>query len=146
MIKELFTIQNHRWTRWPEMRTSLERFLLRSKDGVYSLEIKRLSDKRTVRQNSYLWKLMTILAPELGFESPDSVLVMVMEEVGFGHFVTFRDRRYFERKSSTELSVEEFGRVIDKLFEIAAFLNDGRDEDMKISLPKPEDYAQTQTA
>lgn len=138
MLKELFTICDHKWQQSRKLREIVERFNLAQKDGVYELSIKRVSDTRTVAQNRYLWPLLGILADAIGYESPESVLSDAMENLGMGKYVKFRGREKFERDSSRLKDKEIFGQIIDELFKIAAFLNEDRPIESHIILPKRE--------
>lgn len=61
-----------------------------------------------------------------------------MENQGLGEYVKYKDREIFERDSSALKDKNVFGKIIDELFSIAAFLNDGREPEGYIILPKNE--------
>lgn len=138
MLKELFTAENSKWMQPQGMRLAIQRYLEEEKSGVFELQIKRVSDRRTHRQNSYLWKLCEILAAEIGYESKESVLAIAMENRGMGKYVQWKGRERFERDSSALKDKEQFGRIIDELHEMAAFLNEGREPSEHLILPGKE--------
>lgn len=138
MLTEVFAVSNHMWTHRKAVGEVISNFLNNQSDGLYEVTIKKFSAKRSGQQNRYYWKLLEYLAPALGYESKDSVHIMVMQECGLGHFVEFRGKTYFERKSSADLDKETFGKLIDKCFEIAAFLNEDREHDKRIIFPERE--------
>lgn len=86
-------------------------------------------------QNRYLWKLCEILAAEIGYESKESVLAIAMENRGMGKHIQWKGRERFERDSSALKDKEQFGRIIDELHEMAAFLNEGREPSEHLILP-----------
>lgn len=139
MLTEIFAIKNHVWQHPQKVKETITRYLSSQDDGLYKVEIKKFSSKRSLNQNSYYWLLVSYLAPVLGYQSKDACHIMLMENCGFGHYVEFRGKRYFERKSSTDLDVETFAKLIDHCFEIAAFLNEDREPEQHIILPKIEE-------
>lgn len=138
MLTEIFYVKNKAWEHPQKVRECITAHLSKLPDGPVEVIIKKFSTRRTSPQNRYYWKLLEYLAPELGYESKDSCHLLVMEQCGFGHYVPFRGRDYFERKSSAHLDVESFGKLIDKCFEIAAFLNESREPEAHIILPRLE--------
>ena len=136
MLTEVFSVKDHRWQFPEKVKECIWTFLGKQSDGLYEVTIKKITEKRSGNQNRYLWKLCELLSEPLGFQSKDQVLVLLMEECELGHYVQFRDRRYFERKSSAELDKETFGKLIEKAFEIASFLNEDRPPHMHIILPR----------
>lgn len=139
MLNEVFAVKGHMWQHPQKVKEVILRFLNGQRDGLYEVTIKRFTEKRSGGQNRYYWKLLEYLAPALGYESKDSCHVMLMEQCELGHYVEFRGRRYFERKSSADLDKETFGKLIDKCFEVAAFLNEDREPEAHIILPKREE-------
>lgn len=136
MLNEMFSVKNHQWAHQQSVTQCIRAFLAKQSDGLYEVTIKRFSEKRSSRQNRYYWKLLEYLAPALGYESKDSCHAMVMQEAELGHYIDFRGRTYFERKSSAELDKETFGKLIEKCFEIAAFLNEDRLPEHHLILPQ----------
>ena len=89
-----------------------------------------------MRQNRFYWLLVAKLADELGYISKDSCHAMLMEECGYGEPMEFRGKTYFIRKSSTRLSREEFAALINKCYEIEAFINEGKEPEKHLVLPR----------
>jgi hypothetical protein len=114
MLNELFAVKNHMWEHRQAVGNCITAFLNKQSDGLYEVTIKKFTERRTGSQNRYYWKLIGLLSPELGYHSVDSCHVMIMEECELGHYVKFKDKQYFERKSSAELDKETFGKLIDK--------------------------------
>lgn len=140
MLNEIFAVENHMWAHRKAVGECITNFLAKQKDGLYEVTIKRFVEKRTGPQNRLYWKLIDILAPELGYESKDSCHAMIMQECELGHYVEFRGKTYFERKSSAELDKETFWKLIEKCHEVCAFLNEDRPPEAHLVLPKPEKY------
>lgn len=139
MLNEIFYVKGRQWEHAKSVRECVAAFLSKQKDGPYTVTIKRFAEPRSGNQNRYYWALLEYLAPELGYESKDACHAMLMQECGFGHFVTFKGKEYFDRKSSTDLDKEQFAKLIEKCFEVAAFLNEGREGDAWIILPRAEE-------
>lgn len=136
MLTELFSVKNKMWEHRQKVGEVITNFLSKQADGLYEVTIKRFQEKRSDRQNKYYWKLLEFLAPALGYQSKDSCHIMIMEECGFGHYVPFRGKTYFERKSSADLDKEMFAKLIEKCFEIEAFYNEDKDPDKHLILPR----------
>lgn len=138
MLSEIFSVRDKMWEHRKAVGECITAFLSKQSDGLYEVTIKKFVEKRSGQQNRYYWKLLEYLSPALGYESKDSCHAMIMQECELGHYVDFRGRTYFERKSSSELDKETFGKLIEKCFEIAAFLNEDRPPENHIILPKRE--------
>lgn len=136
MLNEVFAVKDHMWQHRKAVGECITNFLSKQKDGLYEVTIKQFRQKRSDNQNRFYWKLLEYLAPALGYESKDSCHAMLMQECELGHYVQFRGKQYFERKSSAELDRETFGKLIEKCYEVAAFLNEDREPEAHLILPK----------
>jgi hypothetical protein len=139
---DLFTVASHKVCQPQGIRRVWEIFLASAADGVYEMTLKRVSDRRTSRQNRYLWKLCEILAEAIGYGETDHakelVLSDAMERLGFGSHVNFRGRVSFVRDSTALKDVEKFGQIIDELHAIADFMNEDVEPERHIILPGKE--------
>lgn len=136
MLKEVFSVKEHMWEHRRSVGDCISAYLQKCSDGLYEVTIKHFASPRSQNQNRYYWKLVSILADELGYISKDSCHAMLMEECGYGDHMDFRGKTYFMRKSSTSLSKEEFAALIEKCFEIEAFINEGREPEKHVVLPR----------
>lgn len=136
MLNEVFSVRNHMWEHRQAVGACITAFLAKQNDGLFVVTIKRFVEKRSGQQNRYYWKLLEYLAPELGYHSKDACHEMMMQECGFGQQHEIRGRKYFERKSSAELDKTDFGKLIEKCFEIASFINEDRPPERHIILPQ----------
>ncbi len=136
-MRELFSVSNHRPTHPESFRKLLEANLSKLKDGLYWFEMKRVTDKRTLKQNSYLWALLTILAGECGIETPEAMLMVVMQRLGRTYTTTVLGVEITQRQSIRADDITECGAIIGECFKIASFLNEDREPEHHIILPVP---------
>ena len=136
-MKQLFSVSDHRPTHHEAFKKMLNCFFANAKDGLYTFEPKRVTEKRTLNQNSYLWSLLTILADEVGLQTPDAMLVVVMKRIGMGRFVNVLGLEQFDRDSTQLKDTIEFKAIIDECFNIASFMNEDREPEHHIILPVP---------
>lgn len=146
MLKTTLTIRDHKFAQPEHVRQSIAKFLAESSNGLYELILKRVSDRRTSRQNRYLWKLCEILAEHIGYGTSDHgkelVLADCMERLGMGQYVRVLGRERFLRDSTALKDREKFGKIIDELHRIADILNEDIEPDRHIILPSREEGLQ----
>lgn len=136
-MKQLFSVSNHRPTHPDAYKKIQSAFFANARDGLYTFEPKRVTEKRTLNQNSYLWSLLTILADEVGLQTPDAMLVVVMKRLGMGQTVKVLGIEQFDRDSTQLKDTVDFKKIIDECFNIASFLNEDREPEHHIILPVP---------
>ena len=136
-MRELFSVSNHRPTHPESFRKLLEANLSKLKDGLYWFEMKRVTEKRTLNQNSYLWALLTILAEACGLETPEAMLMVVMQRLGRTYTVNVLGVQITQRQSIRADDITECGAIIDECFVIASFMNEDREPEHHIILPVP---------
>ena len=140
ILSRIFYAKNKAWENSKTVHAAVSNFLSFQSDGPLLVTIKKYVEPRTGNQNRYYWMLVEILAGELGYESKDACHSMLMQECGFGEYIKYKGREYFDRKSSATLDKEQFAKLIEKCFEVAAFLNEGRDPESMLNLPKAGEY------
>ena len=136
-MKELFSVSNHRPTHPQSFGNMLNAKLAKLKDGLYWFEMKRVTEKRTLNQNSYLWALLTILAEACGLETPEAMLMVVMQRLGRTYTVNVLGVQITQRQSIRADDITECGAIIDECFVIASFMNEDREPEHHIILPVP---------
>lgn len=141
-MKDCFTIRGGQVVERQALWRAIQFYISGASAGLHQIELKRISDRRTARQNRYLWKLCEMLAEEIGYgtddRAKDLVLSDAMEDLGMGVHVNFRGRVKFVRDSTALKDRDKFGRILEKLHEIGAFLNDGRESERHLILPSIE--------
>lgn len=70
--------------------------------------------KRTIRQNSYYWAYIAIIAAETG-NGPDDLHTLFKHEFLSGTVVEVMGKQVVREASTTDLSRLEFGEYIDKI-------------------------------
>lgn len=100
------------------------------KDGYYSVEITKWKDDRTLRQNRFYWKIITIIGNELGYRKNE------MHEVFLNHFSPVKTIKSLEGKPiqtpvrTSEMTVDQMREYLDTIIQFAA--------EQSIKLPQPE--------
>lgn len=137
-MRELFSVSNHRPTHPESFKKLLNAFFANAKDGLYWFQPQRVTDKRTLSQNSYLWALCEHLGKDeaIGM-TKELVLKNVMQDLNMGTWRIWGDRKEFQRDSSADKDKIKCGQIIDRLFEVAQFLNEDREPEHHIILPVP---------
>jgi len=88
----------------------------------YTVSIRRFYRPRTTDQNSKFHAMIHDIATHVGYERPDDVKDFVKSEYGWkravkiGHIVTDIPM------STTEYTVDQFGHMIDRLYQLGAEL------------------------
>lgn len=136
MLKEVFSVKDHMWEHRRSVGECITAYLAKVPNGLYEVTIKQFANPRSHRQNRYYWKLVELLAAELGYISKDSCHAMLMEECGLGDYMDFKGKTYFMRKSSATLDKDTFAKLIEKCFEIEAFINEDREPARHFVLPR----------
>lgn len=136
-MRELFSVSDHRPTHPQSFSKMLNAQLAKLKDGLYWFEMKRVTEKRTLNQNSYLWALLTILAEACGLETPEAMLMVIMQRLGRTYTVNVLGVQIVQRQSIRADDITECGAIIDECFKIASFLNEDREPEQHIILPVP---------
>jgi hypothetical protein len=101
-------------------------------DGEYAVEISKWKNDRSLRQNRYYWKIITIIGSDLGYRKNE------MHEVFLNNFSPIKTVRNLDGKPiqtpvrTSEMDVEQMKEYLDTIIQFAAEQN--------INLPNPEYY------
>lgn len=104
---------------------NLKKFLGSLSDGRYILVVKKIRKSRSLPQNSYYWKILSIIAEETG-NDPDEL---------HDHFklrFLLSETRPQRVRSTTELNTSEMAVYVDKVIQFAAGLG--------ITILSPEEH------
>lgn len=115
---------------------SWKRWKLNAKPGTYMFSPRKEGLPRKLNQNNLYWLRNEVLCsqPEIDI-SKDGLHEWLMVESGYGVKKEFKGRSIFDRESSTQLTVEEFSRLMQEQDKLAIFCNEGRDPEHYIELP-----------
>lgn len=105
-------------------------------DKEYSVTISRAAKKRTVSQNSLYWLWLTCIESETG-QDKGSLHLFFKQQFLAERQAIFEGASYLTEPSTSELSVQEFTRYLNKIQIFAA-------AELGIVLPVPEDQIFTQ--
>lgn len=92
------------------------KYLRQFADGKYRLEIKKVSNKRSLQQNRYYWLYLTMIAEETGYTKDE------VHEWVKGRFLTKGIKEIFGDKTRVRASTADRtkGQFIELLMEIEA--------------------------
>ena len=98
------------------------RFRRTQKPGDYYVTLRRQGALRKTNQNSLYWLRCEVLCtqPEINI-SKDGLHEWLMCEAGYGVKKEFKGRSIFDRESSTQLTVDEFSRLMHEQDKLAEF-------------------------
>ena len=116
-----FKVDERQTLIWKNLE-SVKNFMRSLPTGKYMIKISEYVDERTIDQNKFYWKLLEIIANEIGYEPEE------MHEVYKYKFLqkTFTDSNgnlIRGVSSTTKLNVKEFTEYIDKIRRHAETLN-----------------------
>lgn len=122
-----FKVDERRVTIWKNKK-QIEDFINSLDPGKYFIKISEYNEERTISQNKFYWKLIEIIAREIGYE------VQEMHEVFKYKFLkkTFEDANGNLVKgfaSSADLDKKDFSDYIEKIKRYV-------EQDLKINLPE----------
>jgi len=101
-------------------------------DGTYAVTVSDWKDDRSLRQNRYYWKCITIIGNDLGYHKNE------MHETFLDAFSPIKTIRNLQGKPiqkpvrTSEMSVEQMTAYIEQIIQFASEQN--------IKLPNPEDH------
>lgn len=104
---------------------NLKAFLGELSNGKYMLVVKKIRKVRSLPQNSYYWKIISLIAEDTG-NDPDEL---------HDHFklrFLLSETRPQRVRSTTELNTSEMAVYMDKVIQFAAGLG--------INIPSPDEY------
>jgi hypothetical protein len=91
---------------------NLKRFLSALSDGRYILVVRKIRKSRSLPQNSYYWKIISIIAEEVGYDIQE-----LHEHFKFRFLVS--ETRPQRVKSTTELNTSEMAVYVDQVIQFA---------------------------
>ena len=100
-----------------------------AKDGAW-LEIKDKDAKRSLQQNAYYWKILSIC--EESGHSKKELNRLLKKKLNLYFVVSHEGERYMELKSSSDLGVKDFGELIVAALMLA--------DELGYSVPDPKYY------
>lgn len=120
---------------WPQkLRDRLAKYILKCGDAVYRVRIEHDRGDRNTDQNALYWKRHQVLANETGY-SKEVLHEYAMEDCGYGEKHNIFGKEKFIRISSTNLTIDEFTKLMIWQSEKARFLNTSREPDQYIRMP-----------
>lgn len=145
MLNEIFAVKDHAWEHKVKVKEVIGNFLSRQQNGLYTVQIKRVTNKRTGNQNNLLWMLLDILAPEIGYQNPEAVLSIIMKRLNLGTWKEFAGVKEFDRDSSAIKDTITFGKILDECYVLESILNEDREPHEHMILPRVENERQNQS-
>lgn len=88
----------------------------------YTINIRRFYRPRTLDQNSKFHAMIHDIAEHIGYERPDDIKDYVKSEFGWKKTVKIGNNIADIPMSTTEYNIEQFGFMIDRLYQLGAEL------------------------